>query len=393
MASVFDDADRLTIGLVVNPIAGSGGPAALKGSDLDTIKNRLHEGEITERAPERVIRFLHGLIGVQNKIRFITARGNMGETYFSELPFEYAVIDTVIPKDTRACHTQDAVKIFLNTPVDLILFVGGDGTARDVYDVVGVSCPVLGIPSGVKMHSSVFALNPEAAAELLIKIVGSGQGAHNQDSEMVNIREQEVRDIDEALLQKGVVKSRYYGDMLVPFDDQFVQAVKQGGGESDELSLIDIGADIRLRVDDIDNLLLIFSPGTTNQFIQDELGFQSTLLGVDVVKNGAVIYADANANQLEEVVFEHDGPIKLVVTPIGGQGYLFGRGNQQLTPGVLRRIKRENVWVVATPRKLQALDNRALLLDTDDFELDKSWSGMIPVITGYQQQVFYRVRR
>ena len=192
--------------------------------------------------------------------------------------------------------------------------------------------------------------------------------------------------------KKAIVKSRHYGDMIVPFDDQFIQSVKQGGGETDELSLVDISAEIRQRIRDLDHPLIIFAPGTTNQFIQNELGFSGTLLGVDVVKEGCVIYSDANAIQIEEIVTQHQGDIKIVVTPIGGQGYLFGRGNQQLTPNVLRRVRKENVWVVATPRKLQALERRAFLLDTNDTEIDRSWSGVIPVITGYQQQVLYRVR-
>ena len=375
----------LRVGFLINPLAGIGGPAGLKGSDSDFIHDAGVSGELNLRAIQRAQTFFSCLQGQEKRLHFITAQAQMGQALLDPTDFNFTVLDNAVPEETFAEHTRANVKAMLAEKIDILMFVGGDGTARDVCSVIeihGPTLPVLGIPSGVKMHSGVFAINPHGAAEVLKKIV---------EGDLIKIESQEVRDIDEVAFRESVVKSRYYGELQVPFDDQFVQAVKQGGGEPDELALVDIAEEIRQRIDEMPDGLFVFAPGSTTQFIQQELGYDNTLLGVDVVSAGETIARDVSAANLEALLAEHNGPARLIVTAIGGQGHIIGRGNQQLSPAVLKHIGRDNVWVVSTSRKLHALNTRPLLLDTNDSELDNAWAGLIPVITGYQQQILYRV--
>lgn len=374
----------LTIGFLVNPIAGAGGPAAHKGSDLLKTRRALLAGEIQPRSPLRAQQFLTAL-APQVNYQFVTAPGVMGEDLLQQYrPGSYRCVDVVLQQDTSEKDTQKIVAQMLHAGVDLIVFVGGDGTARDVCSVVGSKVPVLGVPSGVKMHSGVFAITPSAAACVLSEVFSG---------ELVSLQEQEVRDIDEEALQKGAVKSRYYGSMLVPDEVRFIQAVKSGGIEVDELVLADIAAEISERIEDEENrnALVIFATGSTTQFIQQELGCPGSLIGVDVTKNAELIAVDVNATELELIVSEHVGKVIIVLTAIGGQGHILGRGNQQLVPSVLRRVGRDNLWLVMTKTKLKNLAGRPLLIDSNDPELDRLWQGLVPVVTGYHDQVLYRL--
>lgn len=382
---------RITIGFLVNPIAGAGGPAAHKGSDLGETRRALLAGEIQARSPSRALQFLNTLDELP-ECRFVTAPGKMGADFLKqERPGAYHCVDFDLPNETSEKETQKVVELMLQTSIDLLVFVGGDGTARDVCSVVsdetksgGKKVPVLGVPSGVKMHSGVFAITPIAAACVLNEIFSG---------ELVSLVEREVRDIDEAALQKGRVKSRYYGSMWVPDEVRFIQSVKSGGVEVDELVLADISAEIGERLEDEENqdALIIFATGSTTQFVQQELGFPGSLIGVDVVRAGALFAEDVSAPRLESIVSEFAGRVIIILTAIGGQGHILGRGNQQLTPKVLRRVGRENLWLVMTKAKLEALDGRPLLIDSNDPELDRLWQGLVPVVTGYHDQVLYRL--
>jgi predicted polyphosphate/ATP-dependent NAD kinase len=196
-----------------------------------------------------------------------------------------------------------------------------------------------------------------------------------------------VRDIDEAAFREGRVQSKYYGELLVPSEPRYVQAVKQGGREVEALVLDDIAADI------IENMtpetLYIFAPGSTTYAITEALGLDGSLLGVDLVLDRNMIAKDVAANALLRVAKAHAGDVKLVITAIGGQGHIIGRGNQQLTPELLQLIGKENVIVVATKTKLEALQGKPLLMDSNDSELDSRWQGYIPVTTGYRDSVLY----
>ncbi|MFL0808821.1 MAG: ATP-NAD kinase family protein [Agarilytica sp.] len=378
------DCTSLTIGFLVNPLAGAGGPAGHKGSDLAQTKELLSQGEIDARSPGRAQQFLSALES-NTQCDFLVAPKYMGADYFSEAQqSSIQVLSFDLPESTNATTSQDIVREMLSNNIDMLVFVGGDGTARDVCSVVNTSVPVLGVPSGVKMHSGVFAITPDAAAKVLAEIA---------NGQLVSLSEQDVRDIDEEALQHAQVKSRYFGSMLVPEEIRYMQSVKAGGIEVDELVLQDIAAEIEERIDEEDqeNTLYIFATGSTTHFIEESLACEASLLGVDVIKNRKVQALDVSAKELETIVEAHHGKVVIVLTAIGGQGHILGRGNQQLSPKVLKRVGRDNLWLVITKTKLETLDARPLLIDSNDPELDKAWQGLIPVITGYHDQVLYRL--
>lgn len=387
--STFDARADIRIGFLVNPLAGIGGPAANKGSDDQQIQARAHSGELPLRAPARAQQFLAELVeqlGPEQLPLFVSAPGVMGLNYLLAFNIPHELTVPSICAKTTAVDTHQQLLAMLTLKLDLLIFVGGDGTARDVCRVVGTRVPVLGIPAGVKMHSGVFAVAPQPAAEIVKRLI-TGQ--------LTALIEAEVRDIDEVAFREGRVKSRHFGEMLVPAENQFVQAVKQGGMELEELVLINIADEIRARLEMLeDNTLLVFGPGSTTQFIQKELGLESTLLGVDVAICGPdnpakMLDLDVNASELLQHAKPFGQNVRLAVTAIGGQGHIIGRGNQQLSPDFLSLVGKINTWVVATKTKLERLEKRPLLIDSADSVLDTEWAGFIPVICGYQDVVLY----
>lgn len=366
---------RFRLGLIINPFAGMGGPAGLKGSDGADIVAKAQALGQQPRAPERALRCLQPLAALP--IELYTIAGAMGETVALAAGFSPIIVGAASQPST-AEDTRQAATALKGRHVDLILFVGGDGTARDIYAALGDSQPVLGLPSGVKMHSSVYAIAPEAATEIVRGMV---------EGRLVALDMGEVRDIDEAAFRAGRVQSRYYGELQVPAEPRYIQAVKQGGVESEPLVLDDIAAEIREAMEP--GALYIFAPGSTTFAVTESMGLDGTLLGVDVVEDESLVAKDVDARSLERLVSAHAGKVVLVVTAIGGQGHVLGRGNQQLSPEVLKRIGRENVWIIATKTKLEALQGRPLLLDTNDAQLDRDWAGHIRVVTGYRDAVLY----
>lgn len=383
MTDLTTTGNRLRIGFFLNPYAGVGGPEGLKGSDASEIQAAAAQGQYALRAAMRAATFWQKLKTLAGQMDIFTVTGKMGGDVLDEVGLTYQKLDCDIAEVSTADDSKKAVQQLQQKKIDLLLFVGGDGTARDVCAVVEKTLPVLGIPSGVKMHSGVFGISPSACAELIEQVL------HNR---AVRLTEQEVRDIDEEAFRSGIVKSRYYGEMLVPADDRFVQQVKQGGGEEDEMSLIDIRDEIQERMDDHPDALFIFGPGSTTDFIKKELGLESTLLGVDLVENQTLIKKDCNAKEIYAFLQgNRTREVFIILTAIGGQGHLIGRGNQQLTPEVLTLIGKEHVWPVLTRAKLRNLQSRPLLIDSGDETLDQKWSGLIPVITGYQETLLYRL--
>lgn len=370
------------LGLIINPLAGIGGSVALKGSDGETTVAEARLRGAEPRAAGRALRALNVIANSfdTNDLTLVTYPGPMGEDVVRQSGFLPQVIGDINPKKTTEADTELAAKTMATMGLDILLFVGGDGTARNIYHAVPASQPVLGIPSGVKMHSGVYAITPEIAGELVCRLI---------KGELVGLRLQEVRDIDEEAFRVGKVKSKFYGELLVPEEDHFVQQVKSGGQAVESLVLEDIAATLIEEMDP--DCLYIVGPGSTTRGLMEQLGLDNTLLGVDLVKNSELLAQDATAAQIEQAIDRAQGFARIIITPIGGQGHLLGRGNQQLTPAILRKVGRDGLIVVATKIKISALTGRPLLVDTNDPALDQELSGYIRVITGYRDQILYSI--
>ncbi|MCX2981458.1 ATP-NAD kinase [Halieaceae bacterium IMCC14734] len=370
----------LKIGLVINPYAGIGGSVALKGSDGPDVRERALALGAELRAPQRCQRALAMLADADIHVQ--CWGGAMGGDICAALGLRHQIIGLPKSADTGPQDTLLAVQALRECELDLLVFGGGDGTARDVLDALGSESelPVLGIPCGVKMHSGVFAVAPEAAGEILLRLVAAG---------LVNVQLREVRDIDEAAFRQGQVKSKFYGELLVPEVGSFLQQTKISGVESKELVAAEIAADVveRMQAD----TLYVIGPGSTTAAITEELGVNGTLLGVDVVIAGQLSGSDVTANELLALLQEWSGPSQILVTAIGGQGHVFGRGNQQLSPAVIREVGVDNIVVVAGKGKIAALSGRPLLVDTNDPELDRELAGYRRILTGYQDAILYPV--
>lgn len=364
------------LGLIVNPLAGVGGSVALKGSDGDATAQKALSMGAEPKANLRTQQALAALAGLD--IELLTYPGEMGEDCARLAGFEPRVIGSITAGQTRAEDTERAAQAMAAQGVDLILFAGGDGTARNICHAIGDSTPVLGVPAGVKIHSGVYAVTPKAAGEVVAMLVRG---------ELVTLADQEVRDIDEAAFREGRVRAKYYGELLVPEEGRFLQHVKHGGREVEELVLDDIAADFAENMQD--DVRYIMGSGSTVQALMDNLGLENTLLGVDLIENGELIGQDLTAQQLLDMTTGYES--KLVITVIGGQGHIIGRGNQQLSPELLRRLGRDNIIVVATKSKIKALEGRPLIVDSGDLELNHQLAGLIRVITGYRDAILYRV--
>ncbi|RLQ20207.1 ATP-NAD kinase [Seongchinamella sediminis] len=371
----------LRLGLIVNPLAGLGGTRGLKGSDGEAVRQLAASlsGQELQRSNDRASRALQKLVGVKDLL-VLTWGGAMGADLAASLGLNHQVLGKPCGGLSGATDTRRAAEALLAAGVDVLVFAGGDGTARDIYDAVGERQPVLGIPAGVKMHSAVFAVSPEAAGELLLELASAG---------LVGLRSQEVRDIDEDAFRHDVVRSRYYGEMLVPGEGRFLQHTKVGGRESQELVAADIAAWVVEHMDP--GTLYLVGPGSTTAALMEELGLANTLLGVDVVKGGELCASDVDEAGLLAALAEHAGPAHIFVTAIGGQGHIFGRGNQQFSPAVIRAVGLENISVLAAKSKITGLEGRPLLVDTNDPELDARFSGYREIITGYDDRILYPV--
>ena len=370
------------LGLIVNPLAGIGGPVGLKGSDgAATVSAALARGA-EPRAPERAQRALGQLLPLQNSVQIYCAQGAMGAEVARSAGFEPQLLTAEAEpvNQTSAADTERVAQQLQALGMDLIVFVGGDGTARNVYNAVGARQPVLGVPAGVKMHSGVYAVSPEAAGEIIGMMVRG---------ELVTVSEQEVRDIDEDAFRQGRVSARYYGEMLVPAEVRYVQQVKSGGQEVEAMVLADIAAEVIENMDP--DTLYIIGPGSTTRAVMQELGLENSLLGVDLVRDQQLVGRDLSGPELQAALEAHSGQVRLIITAIGGQGHILGRGNQQLTPRVLRQLGRDNIDVIATKTKILALNGRPLLVDSHDPQLDRELQGYIRVITGYRDAILYPV--
>lgn len=360
----------MKIGLVVNPIAGMGGRVGLKGTD-GKIEEALERGGVP-RSPDRARRTLDRLAEIGADVELYTASGAMGEASAVEAGFEPTVVYEAdvdealaagavteeLPREialgTSAADTKAAVERYVEAGVDLVLFVGGDGTAGDVAEALDeTDVPMLGVPAGVKIYSSVFAVSPEDAAEIA--------------TSFDRTERREVMDIDEDDYREGEVHPELRAVASVPIAEE-LQSSKQLGGGTVESLAEGVAADVETGV------TYVLGPGSTLGAIKAELGFDGTPIGVDVWRDGELLVADATESEILNVLGDRN---TIVVSPIGGQGFVFGRGNPQLSPAVIRRC---DVEIVASRTKLDGL--RVLRVDTDDPELDRSLQGWWKVRIG-----------
>ncbi|WP_024610149.1 ATP-NAD kinase family protein [Pseudoalteromonas sp. TB64] len=365
------------LGLIVNPVAGLGGTVALKGSDGAQTAAKAIELGAEPKANSRTKAALEVLLPYKERLIIYTVNGDMGEKTAKALSFNVEVIYNTAAITTPD-DTENAVKILKDSGVDLVLFAGGDGTARNICHAIEDTVPVLGIPAGCKIHSGVYAITPKAAGRVVEMLV---------KGELVTLADADVMDIDEDAFRQGTVKAKRYGEMQTPSEVRYMQAVKNGGKETDELVLADIAAHVVSQMDE--DTFYIMGSGSTVEAIMEEMGLENTLLGVDLIKDQTIVAQDLMSKQLLELT--HEQNTKLVITLIGGQGHIFGRGNQQLSPALIRAIGKENIIVVATKTKLQALNGRPLICDTGDSELDDELTGYIKVTTGYNDHIMYAV--
>ncbi|KAA1159016.1 ATP-NAD kinase family protein [Pseudoalteromonas distincta] len=365
------------LGLIVNPVAGLGGTVALKGSDGAHTAAKAIELGAEPKANSRTKAALEVLLPYKERLTIYTVNGDMGEQTAKALGFNVEVVYNTAAITTPD-DTEQAAKILKNSGVDLVLFAGGDGTARNICHAIEDTIPVLGIPAGCKIHSGVYAITPKAAGRVVEMLV---------KGELVTLADADVMDIDEDAFRQGTVKAKRYGEMQTPSEVRYMQAVKNGGKETDELVLADIAAHVVSQMDE--DTFYIMGSGSTVEAIMEEMGLENTLLGVDLIKDQTLVAQDLTAKQLLELT--HDQSTKLVITLIGGQGHIFGRGNQQLSPALIRAIGKENIIVVATKTKLQALNSRPLICDTGDGELDDELTGYIKVTTGFNDHIMYAV--
>jgi predicted polyphosphate/ATP-dependent NAD kinase len=359
-----------TIGFIVNPIAGMGGAVGLKGTDGKTILNKAISLGAKPIASQRAETFLSELYLAKKSLKLIVGAGCMGENQAKKCGFTCQVIGER-KKETTSEDTQNIAKEVVKAGVDLLVFCGGDGTTRDILKAVGMKVPVLGVPTGVKMHSALFAVSPQAAARVAIRYLWDG----------LPLREAEVMDVDEQAFREGRLSAELYGYMLSPYEPHLIQGNKLASPMTESEVRNQAAIAIYIIEEMKPDIIYIVGPGTTTRTIGDLLDAKKTLLGVDLFQNKKIIANDVNEKQI--LYFISGKAAWIIVTPIGGQGFIFGRGNQQISPKVIRQVGLDNIVVIATKSKLDRL--KSLRVDTGDTELENELKAHeINVVTDYK---------
>jgi predicted polyphosphate/ATP-dependent NAD kinase len=305
----------------------------------------------------------------------------MGEHKVIDAGFQPKVIGEINAGETTAENTIQAARDLRDAGVDLMLFAGGDGTARNIFDALGEEkIAVLGIPGGCKIHSAVYAINPKTAGNLVVQYL---------EGKVKDLKVAEVMDIDEEAFRRNVVTAKLYGYLYVPNEKRMVQNMKSGRGYSEEAALDQLS---RYFADNMDpDTLYIVGTGSTTKMILDKLGEDGTLLGVDLVHKRKIVAKDVNEKGILNFLTTSNGNVKMIVTVIGGQGYIFGRGNQQLSPDVIRRVGLDNIIIAASKPKMFSLFGKSLLVDTGDEALNEELTGYRRVYVGYEDSVMFKV--
>ncbi len=358
------------IGFIVNPVAGMGGAVGLKGTDGKIILEKAVSLGAKPIAPQRAEIFLAEMFPVKNSIKLFVGAGSMGENEARKCGFTFEVKGESKSEYTSD-DTQNVAKTIVESGVDLLVFCGGDGTTRDLLRAVGLKVPVLGVPTGVKMHSAIFAVTPQAAARVAKNFLWIG----------LPLREAEVMDVDEQAFREGRLSAELYGYLLSPFEPHLIQGNKLESPMTENEVRNQAAVAIYVIEQMTPKTIYAIGPGTTTRTISDLLDQKKTLLGVDIFLDKKIIQNDVNEKQILEVT--KGNAAKIIVTPIGGQGFIFGRGNQQISSKVIRQIGLDNIFVVATKSKLDRL--KSLRVDTGDLELDKEFRDRgVEVIVDYK---------
>ncbi|MDG2406382.1 MAG: NAD(+)/NADH kinase [Paracoccaceae bacterium] len=367
----------MQFGLIINPVAGLGGTVGLKGTDgPDTVAKALRRGAV----PQSGIRTRTAIELLAERApgaTILTPTGPLGTKWTAGLSLKVLEIDMGQFSGTaRDTHTASK----LMGPVDLIVFAGGDGTARDVAASIPKGVPMLGIPCGVKMHSGVFARTPRAAGAMMADLVTAPNRVTWDDTA-------EVLDIDETALRTGIIAPRLYGLARVPVAQNLMQAAK-GGSRQDATTTLSSAATAVVQ-GMVPGTLYVIGPGTSAGAVMLAAGHIPTMLGTDALLDGQVVALDAHAAALNTLAANR--PVKLILGVTGQQGFLLGRGNQQISPTLITRAGPEGLIVLATEAKLASLAQPRLWVDTGDATLDTALSGFIRVRTGANRQMIMRI--
>ena len=371
--------DMVRLGLLVNPDAGLGGRLGLKGSDGQAEIARSMGAQ--DRSGPRMRAMLDHLITISKEnldgIQWYVSKGRMGTDWISPAISSLEVIHSS-SSSTDADDTSQLVGSMIGSDIDLLVYAGGDGTTRDVVAALSEygrpELPIIGVPTGVKMHSGCFASSPKAAAEVLSAWL---------EGDLL-LSSTEVLDLDEDLYRQGKWVVKLYAEAITPASPRWMQGSKMRVEASGEEEIIQGLADhVRETLID-DRMMIVWGSGGTLRTIGGILGFELNTLGIDITVGGNIIGSDLNENEILSALKEHQGDVILLLSPMGGQGFLIGRGNLQLSPDVLRIIGVNRVLGIVTPAKMLTL--RSLRIETGDSEMDQRFSEKkyLKVLQGYR---------
>tara|TARA_A100000164_G_scaffold137998_1_gene122640 strand:- start:1709 stop:2893 length:1185 start_codon:yes stop_codon:yes gene_type:complete len=387
------------IGIIVNPDAGLGGRLALKGSDgmAEIARSKGAEDRAGPRmceAFEHLFSIIELSLVAWDNVNWLLPKGRMGDSWIPEKMKIHGkwtnIFDT--PELTTAEDTINVVNSMIEQNVEIILYAGGDGTTRDIIgaleDIDSASTPILGIPAGVKMHSGSFGASPRSAAEAFAAWF-SGD---------LLIAQTEVMDLDETLYRKGEWVVKMYAEAMSPGSPRWMQGSKQRIERVSEIEILEsLGDHLRETIEEDSELLVIWGSGGTLRTLGESIGFTITVLGIDVTLGNENIGTDLDENQLIDVINNHKSQFKekakilTLLSPMGGQGFLIGRGNLQLSPTVIRLIGIDNILAIVTPAKLATLNT--LRIDTGDMELDQQFQEKkyMKALQGYRTTRLIRI--
>jgi predicted polyphosphate/ATP-dependent NAD kinase len=363
------------IGFIVNPIAGMGGKVGLKGTDhVFRQAMKLGAKPIAHiKAEETIKEFISNFSN--NDILWYTCSGLMGAIELKNAGVKKTeIVYSSSNKITTSTDTKNACKEILKKPIDMILFCGGDGTARDIFEIVGTKLPILGIPSGVKMHSGVFGVNTSASAKMLHEFVNN----------RLTIGDAEIMDLDEERYRKGEWNIKLFGIAKGIIEPTYVQVGKTTfESVSDDVIKDELAEHILDEIEQNSDFLFLFGPGGTIDYITKKLDIKNTLLGIDAFYKKKVVGRDLSEEGILKILKIYP-KAKIILSPIGAQGFILGRGNLQLSPRVIKKIGVDNIIVISTPSKL--LSTPLLRVDTGDKELDGLFvkKEFIMVVIGYR---------